>query len=238
VWGVSVTLDQLRRMLSGACSQAQGPDLTSPRPGGKGSLVESRTEAPIRETPREDHCSHKPSPSTDQTWESTASCPSRAAGHSQERTQTSLGPSSTGSKAASSSLERLSRWREARLPFSRFLDEVTVRVLDPGTLESFRGTRSRCPELSPGEQGLTPTQESLAGATAPEEKELAQNPQCPSEATTEATGGMGPGRASDARALYMGSDRQGGQAAFPNMCRVSLSPSLSPSTKSCPHNAG
>lgn len=63
----------------------------------------------------------------------------------------------------------LGRRREARLPFSRFLDEVARRVLDPGTLEAFRGPRSRSPEPSPGEQDPGPAQEASLEPHRPRE---------------------------------------------------------------------
>nr|XP_015098851.1 LOW QUALITY PROTEIN: brain-enriched guanylate kinase-associated protein [Vicugna pacos] len=76
------------------------------------------------------------------------------------------------------------------LQVSRFLDEVTVRVLDPGTLEAFRGPRGHSPEPSPDEEGPGLAPEPLAGAAAPE-KTLALSPQLSSEAAAEAASGGG-----------------------------------------------
>ena len=207
-------------MLSGAGSQAQGPDPGSPRQDGPSSLTEPRAEAPRKEACREDLRGCKPSPTSGQNPKGPPSYPGWAASQpGQEATKASPGP-----------LAWLGRRREARLPFSKFLDEVAVRVLDPGMLEAFRGPRGRSPEPSPGEQDPGPAQEALAGATAPE-KILALSPQLSSEIALEAASGAGPGQAMETTGLRVGSSKRGGRAASPRSPpgRVSLSPRPSPS---------
>lgn len=221
-------MDRLRRMLSGADSHARGPDPGSPRQDGHISFLEPRAEAPRKEACREDLQSHKPSPTLGRNPEGQTCCPSWGARPGQEETQASAGlrstqePLSTGSRAARGPLDRLGRRREARLPFSRFLDEVTVRVLDPRTLEAFRGPRGRSPEPSPGEQG--PAQEPLTGAAAPE-KTLALNPPL---STAEAASRPGPGWAVETSGSRIGSGKNGGQAASPRKPASRVSLSLSP----------
>lgn len=224
-------------MLSGAGSQAQGPDPGSPRQDGPSSLTEPRAEAPRKEACREDLRGCKPSPTSGQNPKGPPSYPGWAASQpGQEATKASPGPLSaaelpgTGSRPAPGPLAWLGRRREARLPFSKFLDEVAVRVLDPGMLEAFRGPRGRSPEPSPGEQDPGPAQEALAGATAPE-KILALSPQLSSEIALEAASGAGPGQAMETTGLRVGSSKRGGRAASPRSPpgRVSLSPRPSPS---------
>lgn len=205
-----MTLDRLKRMLTGASSQAQSPDPPSPGQIGSSSFLLSRAEAHMREI----H-SHKQSSSTDPSLESTVSQQLWKAGRCQARALRSPdSPSSEespslGCKVAEGSLARLSRQREARLPFSRFLDEVTVRVLDPLTLEGFRGSQSHSQELSPGEHNAA--QEPQATATDSEEKDLAQSTWHPLEAT-------------GIKGLGVGSSKQGNPAGSPSLNRVSPLP--------------
>uniref|UniRef100_A0A4X1TJ01 Brain enriched guanylate kinase associated n=1 Tax=Sus scrofa TaxID=9823 RepID=A0A4X1TJ01_PIG len=179
-------------MLLGAGSQARGPDPGSPREHSHGSLMEPRAEAPRKEACREAPRSHKPSPASDRNPQGPPSHPSWAAQPGQQETKMPPGPPPTSeplgtdSSTVTGPLARLGRRREARLPFSRFLDEVTVRVLDPETLEAFRGPRGRSPEPSPDEPAPGLVQEPLSGAAGPE-KTLALNPQLPSEAPSQAT---------------------------------------------------
>uniref|UniRef100_A0AC11C353 Brain enriched guanylate kinase associated n=1 Tax=Ovis aries TaxID=9940 RepID=A0AC11C353_SHEEP len=208
-------------MLSGAGSQTQGPDPGSPRQDGPSSLTEPRAEAPRKEACREDLRGCKPSPTSGRNPKGPPSYPGwGAAQPDQEATKASPGPLSapelpgTGSRPAPGPLAWLGRRREARLPFSRFLDEVAVRVLDPGTLEAFRGPRGRSPEPSPGEQDPGPAQEALAGTTAPE-KILALSPQLSSEIAPEAVSRAGEGRAVETTGLRVGSNKRGGRAASP-----------------------
>lgn len=214
-------------MFSGADSQAWGPDPGSPGQDGHSSFLEPQAEAPRKEACREDLQSRKPSPILSQSPEGQTCCPSWAAQPGQEETQASAGLRSTPeSLTARGPLARLGRRREARLPFSRFLDEVTVRVLDPGTLEAFRGPRGRSPEPSPGEQGPGPAQEPLTGAAAPE-KTLALNPPLSS---AEAAGRAGSGRAVETSGSRIGSGKHGGQAASPRKPPSWVSLILSPSS--------
>uniref|UniRef100_A0A8C9BDX1 Brain enriched guanylate kinase associated n=1 Tax=Phocoena sinus TaxID=42100 RepID=A0A8C9BDX1_PHOSS len=204
-------------MLSGAGFQARGSDPGSRRQDGHGSLVEPRAEAPGKEVCREDLQSCRLSPSSGQSPKGPPSHPSWLKQPGQEETKASPGllsipePLGTGSRAATGPLARLSRRQEARLPFSRFLDEVAVRVLDPGTLEAFRGPRGRSPEPSPGEQDPGLAREPLAGSAAPE-KTLALSPQLSSEVAPEAASRGGPGRATETR---VGGSKHGGPAASP-----------------------
>lgn len=222
-------------MLSGTRSQARGPDPSSPRQGGHGSLVEPRAEAPRKGACREDPRSRRLSPSPDRSPEGQTSCSSWAAWPGQEEAQLPPGlpptqePSSTGSGPATGPLARLSRRREARLPFSRFLDEVTVQVLDPGTLEALRRPRGRSPEPSLGERGPGVAQESLPGAVATE-KTLALSPPLASEAAVEAAGRAGPGQEADTSGPHTGNSERGGRAASPwqPASRVSLNPRSPP----------
>uniref|UniRef100_A0A2K5RBA3 Brain enriched guanylate kinase associated n=3 Tax=Cebus imitator TaxID=2715852 RepID=A0A2K5RBA3_CEBIM len=208
-------------MLSGASSQARGPNPACPRQDSYGSLLEPRVEAPIKEVHRQDFRSHTPSPRPGRNPEGKASHPSWAARPSQETARVSPAqPSSpeslnTGSRALTGSLARLGRRREARLPFSRFLDEVTVRVLDPGTLEAFRVPRGRSPEPSAVDRGPGLAQEALEGAAAPGEKAPALSPQLSLEAAAEATGRVGPGQTVETRGPCLGSGKHGGRAASP-----------------------
>lgn len=223
-------------MLSGAGFQAQGPDPRSPRQDGPSSLMEPRAEAPRKEACREDLRGCKMSPTSGRNPKGPPSHPGGAAQPSQEAPKASPGPLSaaeppgTGSRPAPGPLAWLGCRREARLPFSRFLDEVAVRVLDPGTLEAFRGHRGRSPEPSPDEQDPAPAQEPLARAAAPE-KILALSPELSSETAPEAASRAGPGRAAETTGLRMGSSKRGGRAASPRRPpgRVSLSPRPSPS---------
>ena len=222
-------------MFSGAGSQARGSDPGSRRQDGHGSLVEPRAEAPRKEVCREDLQSCKLSPTSGQNPKGPPSHPSWVKQPGQEETKASPGllsipePLGTGSRAATGPLAWLSRRQEARLPFSRFLDEVAVRVLDPRTLEAFRGSRGRSPEPSPGEQDPGLAQEPLAGASAPE-KTLALSPQLSSEVAPEAASRGGPGRATETSVPRMGSSKRGGPAASPQRppSPVSLSPRPSP----------
>uniref|UniRef100_G3S7N9 Brain enriched guanylate kinase associated n=1 Tax=Gorilla gorilla gorilla TaxID=9595 RepID=G3S7N9_GORGO len=208
-------------MLSGASSQARGSNPTCPRQDGYSSLLEPGTEAPIKEAHRQDLRSHMPSPSQGRNPEGKASCHSWAARSSQEMARVSPArPSSpeslnTGSRAVTGSLARLGRWREARLPFSRFLDEVTVRVLDPGTLEAFRVPRGRSPEPSAVDRGQGLAQEALTRAAAPGEKDPALSSQLSSEAATEAASRVGPGQAVGTSGPCLGSGKRGGRTASP-----------------------
>lgn len=228
-------------MLSGTSSEAQGPDPGSRRPDGHGSLMEPRAQAPGKGACREDPQSHRPSPAGNR--EDQMSGPSWAAWPGQEETRASPSlpctpkPPSPGCEPASGPLARLSRRREARLPFSRFLDEVTVQVLDPGTLEAFWGPRGRSPEPSPGERGPGSAQEPLPGAVAPETT-LALSPQPSSEVTAEAAGRLGSSQAVETSGTHVGSGEQGGLAASPWQppSRVSLSPGSS-SASSRPDSA-
>ncbi|XP_029806753.1 brain-enriched guanylate kinase-associated protein [Suricata suricatta] len=202
-------------MLSGAGSQAQGPDPGSPRQDGRSSVLEPAAEAPRKEACGEGLRSRKPSPAPGRNPEG------RAAWRGREDTRAPPGrlpapePPGTGSSgAARGPLARLGRRREARLPFSRFLDEVTARVLDPGTLEAFRGPRGHSPEPSRGEQGPGPAPEPLKGAAAPE-KTLALSPSPASEGAPEAPSRVGPGLAAETSGARAGSGRCGGQAASP-----------------------
>lgn len=227
-----MALDCPRRMLSGAGFQARGSDPGSRRQDGHGSLVEPRAEAPRKEVCREDLQSCRLSPSSGQNPKGPPSHPSWLKQPGQEETKASPGPLSipeplgTGSRAATGPLARLSRRQEARLPFSRFLDEVAVRVLDPGTLEAFRGPRGRSPEPSPDEEDPGLAREPLAGSAAPE-KTLALSPQLSSEVAPEAASRGGPGRATETR---VGGGKHGGPAASPQRppSPVSLSPRPSP----------
>lgn len=213
-------------MLLGASTQARGPDPGSRRQDGHGPLMEPR-EGACREGPQ----SHRRSPSPAGNPEDQTSGPSWAAWPGQEETRASPSlpctskPPSTGGEPASGPLARLDRRREARLPFSRFLDEVTVQVLDPGTLEAFRGPRGRSPEPFPGERGPGLAQEPLPGAAAPE-RTLALSPQPSSEVTAEAAGRLGSSQAVETSGTHVGSGGQGGLAASPGQppSRVSLSP--------------
>lgn len=176
------------------------------------------------------------SPTSGRNPKGPPSHPGGAAQPSQEAPKASPSPLSaaeppgTGSRPAPGPLAWLGCRREARLPFSRFLDEVAVRVLDPGTLEAFRGHRGRSPEPSPDEQDPAPAQEPLARAAAPE-KILALSPELSSETAPEAASRAGPGRAAETTGLRMGSSKRGGRAASPRRPpgRVSLSPRPSPS---------
>lgn len=211
-------------MLSGASSQALGRDPGSPRQDGCGSLREPRAEAPGKEAGTEDPRSRRSSLSPGGSPEDQTSCPSWAAWPGQEETQASPtlpstpGPPSRGCEPATGPLARLNRRREARLPFSRFLDEVTKHVLEPRTLEAFRGPRG---------PGLA--QEPLSGAVA-SEKTLALSPQLSLEAAAEATGSLGSSQAVETSGPRVGSGELGGQAASPWQppSRVSLSPRSSP----------
>uniref|UniRef100_A0A8P0PC88 Brain enriched guanylate kinase associated n=1 Tax=Canis lupus familiaris TaxID=9615 RepID=A0A8P0PC88_CANLF len=200
-------------MLSGADSQDRGPDPSSPGQDGHGSVSRPRAEAPGTEARREDPHGRPPSPGLGWHPEGRRTrCPSWAARPGREEAPAAPpGPPDPGSRAASGPLARLGLRREARLPFSRFLDEVTVRVLDPGTLEAFRGPRGRSPEPPAGDRGPGPAQEPLAGAAAPE-KSLALSPP-PSSAAAACR--AGPGRAADTGEARVGSGKLGGQAASP-----------------------
>ncbi|KAB0390333.1 hypothetical protein E2I00_019963, partial [Balaenoptera physalus] len=199
---------------------ARGSDPGSRRQDGHGSLVEPRAEAPRKEVCREDLQSCKLSPTSGQNPKGPPSHPSWVKQPGQEETKASPGllsipePLGAGSRAATGPLAWLSRRQEARLPFSRFLDEVAVRVLDPGTLEAFRGPRGRSPEPSPGEQDPGLAQEPLTGAAAPE-KTLALSPQLSSEVAPEAASRGGPGRATETSVPRVGSSKRGGPAASP-----------------------
>lgn len=209
----SVTLHCLRRMLTGVSSQAQSPGPASPEWVDSSSLLPSRAEAHMREN-------HGRKQSSSTGLETIVSHPTWKAGFCQARALRSPGspspeePPSSGCKVAGGSLARLSRRREARLPFSKFLDEVTVRVLDPVTLECFRGPQGPSQEPSPGEHSVVPAQEPKAKAS--EEKDLAQSPPHSLEAK-------------DTRDLGMGSSKQGDPAGSPSMCRVSPHPVSPPS---------
>lgn len=217
-------------MLSGTSSQAQGPDPGSRRPDGHGSLTASSAQAPRKGACREDPPSHRPSPAGNR--EDQTPGPSWAPGREETRARPgqpgASTPPSTGCQPASGPLARLSRRREARLPFSRFLDEVTVQVLDPGTLEAFWGPRGRGPEPSPGERGPGFAQEPLPGAAAPETAP-APSPPPSSEVRAEAAGSPGASPAVEPGGTRVGSGEQGGLAASPWQppSRVSLSPRLS-----------
>lgn len=219
-------------MFSGASSQVRGSNPACPKQGSYSSLLEPRAAAAIKEAHRQDLRSHMPSPSQGRNPEGKSSCPSWAARPSQEMARVSpVRPSSpeslnTGSRAVTGSLARLGRRREARLPFSRFLDEVTVRVLDPGTLEAFRVPRGRSPEPSAVDRGQGLAQEALAGAAAPGEKDPALSSQPSSEAAAEAASRVGPGQAVGTSGPCLGSGKRGGRAASPwrPPGRVSLNP--------------
>lgn len=193
-------------------SQAQSPSPASPEWVDSSSLLPSRAEAHMSEI----H-GHKQSPNTG--LENVVSHPTWTAGLCQARALRSPGspspeePPSSGCKVAGGSLARLSRRREARLPFSKFLDEVTVRVLDPVTLEGFRGPQGHSQEPSPGEHSVVPAQEPKAKAS--EEKDLAQSPPHSLEAKST-------------RDLGMGSSKQGDPAGSPSMYRVSRHPTPLP----------
>uniref|UniRef100_A0A8D2CJI0 Brain enriched guanylate kinase associated n=1 Tax=Sciurus vulgaris TaxID=55149 RepID=A0A8D2CJI0_SCIVU len=208
-------------MLSGPASLARGPHTTSPRRDGHGSLRASGAEAPDKEAHREAPGDLEQSPSPGQSPERAASHPGCPAQPSQQKARVPPGPpptpepQSTGGRAATGPLARLGRRREARLPFSRFLDEVAVRVLDPGTLEAFRGPRGRGPAPSPEAQGSGLAQEPLAGAATPEEADPAPSPQLSSEAAAEAMRGVGPGQAKEARGPSVDGDQHGGPSASP-----------------------
>lgn len=93
------------------------------------------------------------------------------------------------------------------MPFSKFLDEVTVRVLDPVTLEGFRGSQGHSQEPSPGDHSTGPTQEPQLRVTASEEKDPTR---CPWHSLEEATG--------------LGSGEQGEPACSPSLNGVSPNP--------------
>lgn len=220
-------------MLSGAGSQAQGPDPSTPRPDGHRSVSEPGAKAPRKEACREDLRSRKPSPTLGRNPEGQTCCPGRAARRGREDTQASPSrrptpePPGAGGGAAGGPLARLGRRREARLPFSRFLDEVTIRVLDPATLDAFRGPRGHSPEPSQKEGGPGPAQEPLTGAVALE-KTLALSPPLASEVAPEAASRAGPGLAAETSGARVGSGKHGGQAAFPRRPPSRVSLSLSP----------
>lgn len=205
-------------MLSGPSSQAPGPDPGSRRPEGHGALPEPRAPAPREEACREDARSHRPSPVGDQ--EDRTSGPRWAAGPGREETRASPGlppaaePPSADHAPTSGPLARLHRRRAARLPFSRFLDEVTVQVLGPGTWEALRGPRGCSPEPSPGERGPGLAQEPLPAAAAPEPT-LVLSPPPSSEVPAQAAGPMGSSPAVETGGTHGGSGEQGGLAASP-----------------------
>ncbi|VTJ59135.1 Hypothetical predicted protein [Marmota monax] len=208
-------------MLSGPGSLARGPHPTSPRQDGHGSPGGPQAEAPIKEAHGEALGSLQQSPNPGHSPESAASHPGGPAQPSQQKARGSPGPlptpktQSTGSGVAAGPLARLGRRREARLPFSRFLDEVAVRVLDPGTLEAFRGPRGLGAAPTPEAQGPGLAQEPLAGTATPEEEEAAPSPQLSSEAAAGAVRGVGPGQAEETRGPCVGSDEHGGPSASP-----------------------
>lgn len=222
-------------MLSGTSSKARRPDPSSPRPGGHGAPVEPGAEASRKETCSEDLQSCKLSPSAGRSPEGLMSLPSWAAWPGGEETRVSPGRLSApesprlGRAPATGPLARLGQRREARLPFSRFLDEVTVRVLDPGTLEAFQGLRGRSPEPPSGARGPGLAREPLTGAAAPE-KTLALSPPLSSEAAAQVTSGVGPGRVAETGGPHVGSGERGSQAASPwqPASRVSLNPRSHP----------
>lgn len=192
-------MGQLSGMLTGAGSRAQGPDTPStPR--------EPRPTAPIKEVHRKDlHSrSHQPpGPSAGLNPGQQASSPLAAPE-----------PQDTGSGAAAGPLACLGRQREARLPFSRFLDEVTVRVLDPRTLEAFRGLRARSPGLSPEEQGPAHAGQPLAVAVSPKQKDPASSPQLSPEVAAGAADPRVLGQP-DTGSPCVGSGKHRGQATSP-----------------------
>lgn len=233
--GVSEVLrlnPELRRMPSGAGSGAQDPNPSSPQQGGHSSLMEPRAEARRKEACREDLQRCKPSPSPGQNPQGQTSHPGWAAQLGQEETQALPSLLSTHEPLSTNPLAQLGCRREARLSFSRFLDEVTVRVLDPGTLEAFRGLKGLSSEPAPGEQGPVLAQEPLAGAAVPE-KTLPLSPQLSSEVAGEASSRVRPGQAVEINRASVGSSRNGGPAAQLQRppSRVSLSPSPSPRRK-------
>lgn len=196
--------------------------------------MEPKAEAPRKGGCREDPPSCTPSPSPSRIPEGQTSCSSWAAWAGHEVTRASPGlpstpePLSMGCRPATGPLAHLDRRQEARLPFSRFLDEVTVRVLDPRTLEAFQGLRGHSPESSPGERGPGLAQEPLTGAAAPE-KTLALSPQLSSEAAGKAAGRVGPSQAVESSGPHMGSGERGGHAAsWQPPSRVSLGPGHPP----------
>ncbi|XP_051686800.2 brain-enriched guanylate kinase-associated protein isoform X2 [Oryctolagus cuniculus] len=208
-------------MPSGASSQARGPDPAGgARRDGLGSPVKPRTEAPLKAA-RGDLHSRKPSPSPGRNPEDKAAHPRWAARPGREGPRGSPGlppasePPCAGGRAAAGPLARLGRRREARLPFSRFLDEVTVRVLDPGTLEAFRGPRGRSQEPSPADQGSGLAQEPPVGAATPEETHPALSARLSSEAAAEAARGGEPGGALETRGPCAAEGKRGGHATCP-----------------------
>lgn len=224
-------------MLSGARSQARGRDPGRPGQDGCGSLGEPRAEAPGKEAGTEDPRSRRSSLSPGGSPEDQTSCPSWAAWPGQKEAQASPTlpstpePPSGGCEPATGPLARLNRRREARLRFSRFLDEVTVHVLDPRTLEALRGPRGRSPEPSPGERGPGLAQEPPPAAAA-SEKTPALSPRPSLEAAAEATGTLGSGQAVETSGPRAGGGEHGGQAAscWQPPSRVSLSPRAPPAS--------
>lgn len=222
-------------MLSGTSSEARRPDPSSPGQGGHDAPAEPRAEAPRKGTCSGDLQSRKLSPGAGRSPEGPISVPSWAAWPGREETPASPGRLSApespglGRTPAPGPLAHLGQRQEARRPFSRFLDEVTVRVLDPGTLEAFQGLRGRSLEPPPGERGPGVAREPLAGTAAPE-KTLALSPALSSEAAAEATSRGGPGRVAETSGPHVGSGERGSQAASPwqPASRVSLNPRSHP----------
>lgn len=179
-------------MPAGAGSQACGPNPSGPRRAGSSSPAESQAETPGRATAR----GYKPSASPSQACGDQA-CPPRWAPRSglagPQRSPgllSALSPPCLGGTAATGPMARLGRRREARLPFSRFLDEVTVQVLDPRVLEAFRAApRGHSQEpTSAEERGSGLAQECPRGTTTLGEKDPALNAPCSLEAAAEAAG--------------------------------------------------
>ncbi|KFO21319.1 hypothetical protein H920_17228 [Fukomys damarensis] len=206
-----MTLGQLKRMLAGARSQEQGPGTPSP-------LQEPRPAAPVKDL---------------QSWSRQLPSPSPGLNPGQGTTRVSLPatlePPNTGSRAAAGPLACLGHRQEARLPFSKFLDEVTMRVLDPETLEAFRGPRAHSPGLSSEEHGPGQAAKPLVGTASPEEKAPVGRPQLFPEMATGAADTGGRGQADTG----MGSRQRRGCAGSPRRSPGQLVPSGSDSLQ--PH---
>ncbi|XP_012579833.1 PREDICTED: brain-enriched guanylate kinase-associated protein [Condylura cristata] len=215
-------------MFSGAGTPAQGP-----RPGSSWQGA----GAPRNEARRADFQRHKPSPDPGRSPEAQTSQSSWAAPPGPEESRAAPGlpvPPEPPGTGASSPLACPGRRQQARPPFSRFLDEVTVRVLAPETLEALRGPRGHSPEPSPSARGPGLAQGPLARAVGPE-KILVLGPPLASEAAAKGASRVQPGQPVEP------SGQQGGHAASPGRppSQPQGPPALRGRLKACrnPHSA-